>query len=271
MANTEEIVHVIPLGWEYDRAILPFSRFTAHRVYVLCDPTGHPRREYYLAKVLKYLRARRIDVSVVRVDTFMDLPGTMREVSRILQTELDEGARVYVNVSTSGKLAAIGVALAAMAHLSPERGGLYYVPALDYPASEVAQKRYGMSRGMKGDPLNLPLFELTLPNAASRIVLSALVESSTKQLAYSAARRLLFSSGFDGFGSLTESKHSRTQRNRWNVNLYRRVVQPLLRQRLVEVESSGRDKALRLTRAGEYVACLCLTTPEATALRSTRS
>jgi hypothetical protein len=266
--SMEEIVHVVPLGWELDRAVLPFSRYSAHRVYLLCDPGGHAKRAFYLEKVSAKLRKKGIEVRLVEVDTFMDLPGTMREVSRIVQTELNAGARVHVNISAAGRMAAIGAALAAMAHLRPGRGSVYYVPAVDYPTSVSEQRRHGMSRGMRGDPLDLPLFELTLPSLPARLILSALLNSSTKRLKYGDARSLLARSGFEGFGTADPGKPSRKARTAWSVNLHRKVVQTLVRQRLVQVESLGRDKTLTLTREGEYVACLSLLIPESSALRT---
>lgn len=263
----EEVVHVVPLGWEYDRAVLPLTRFRAHRVYLLCDAEGHPKRRYYLEKVKARLNRDGVEVKEVPVDTFMDLPGMMREVSRIVQAELNGGARVHVNISAAGRLASIGAALAAMAHLKPDRGSIYYVPAVDYPSSEKEQLRHGMSRGMKGDPIDLPLFELSLPNLPSRLVLSHLLISGSKTLKYSEARRILSQHGFAGFENGERASASRRQRNVWNVNLYRKVVQSLLRLKLVEVEASGRDKALKLTRAGEYMACLSLLASDSFALR----
>jgi len=263
----EEVVHVVPLGWEYDRAVLPLGRFHAHRVYLLCDPAGHPKRRFYLEKVKAKLEKAGSKVTEVHVDTFMDLPGTMREVSRIVQSELNRGSRVHVNISAAGRLASIGAALAAMAHLKPDRGSIYYVPAVDYPTSEKEQLRYGMSRGMKGDPIDLPLFELSLPNLPSRLVLSQLLISGSKRLKYSEARRSLSQHGFAGFENGDRGSANRRQRTLWNVNLNRKVVQNLVRLKLVEVESSGRDKALKLTRAGEYMACLSLLSPDSFALR----
>ena len=263
----EEVVHVVPLGWEYERAVLPLNRFHAHRAYLLCDPAGHPRRRYYLDKVRSKLEGSGTKVTEVYVDTFMDLPGTMREVSRIVQAELNRGSRVHVNISAAGRLASIAAALAAMAHLKPGRGSIYYIPAVDYPTSEKEQLRHGMSRGMKGDPIDIPLFELGLPNLASRLVLSKLLESKSKRLGYADARLMLAQHGLNGFGGGATATASRQQRTKWNVNLYRRVVQDLVRRKLVEVESVGREKTLRLTRAGEYMACLSLVGDESPVLR----
>jgi hypothetical protein len=263
----EEIVHIVPLGWEFDRVVLPIARLRAHRVYLICDPTGHPKRAYYLRKSRAKLERDGIDVRTVQVDTFADLAGTMREVSRIVQLELNGGARVHVNISAAGRLGAVGATLAAMAHLKPGHGSIYYVPAIDYPVSEKEQRRHGMSRGMKGDPIDVPLFELGLPNLPARLILSNLLQGGSKRLKYSEARKLLAEHGIPGYEGKGESDTTRAERTRWNVNLYRRIVQPLVRQKLVEVEALGREYAIRLTRAGEYVACLSLLTEESSAIR----
>jgi len=246
----------VPLGWETDRAVLPILRYRAHRAYLLCDPEGHPKRAIFLAKVTARLKRAGVEPIHVAVDTYMDLPNTIREVSRIVQLETQAGARVHVNVSASGKLAALGAALAAMAHLTAGRGSVYYVPVLDYPSSEREKTRFGMSRGMKSDPIELPLFSLRLPNKAGQLVLVQLLANAQKTVTYTAARANLSHKGFQGFGGENGQGGTRASRTTWIVRFYRDVVRPLLDQGLVESELTGRDRVLRLTRAGEYVACL---------------
>ena len=41
--NVEEIVHIIPLGFEIDRAVKPFGKLKANRVYILYSKDGSPK------------------------------------------------------------------------------------------------------------------------------------------------------------------------------------------------------------------------------------
>ena len=148
----ERLVHIIPLGWEDHRVVLPVESIKAHRVYLLSDPSDQPVRAHYLRKATRRFRANHIDVRVIEVDTFRDLLGTMKSISGIIQRELAEGNRVFLNVATSGKIAAIAATLAAMAHLPPDRGSVYYVVASDYPSSKESQRRHGIARGMGRGP-----------------------------------------------------------------------------------------------------------------------
>lgn len=254
----ERLVHVIPLGWEYDRVVLPVDSMKAHRVYLLSDPSENPLRAHYLRKVTRRLRAGHIEVKVVGVDTFKDLLGTMKSISRIIKLELAQGNRVFVNVATSGKIAAIAATLAAMAHLPPERGLVYYVAAGDYPSTRKSQLAHGIAKGMDGDPVPIPLFKIRLPDMDCRIVLAELSAAPDHTLAYRAMIEAMRSKGVSGFESPPpEGTDRRRFRTIENVRFYQRIVRKLEREALVSIVERGRARSLRLTLAGAQVASMC--------------
>jgi len=254
----ERLVHIIPLGWEYDRVVLPVESIKAHRVYLLSDPSDQPVRAHYLRKATRRFRANQIDVRVIEVDTFRDLLGTMKSISGIIQRELAEGNRVFLNVATSGKIAAIAATLAAMAHLPPDRGSVYYVAASDYPSSKESQRRHGIARGMEGDPVPIPVFKLKLPDTDCRTVLVELSAAPDQTLEYRALIGTLRSKGVTGFESQPpQGRERRKFRTLENVRFYQRVVKKLDREGLVSIIERGRARSLRLTLAGAQVASMC--------------
>lgn len=252
------MVHIIPLGWEYDRVVQPVDSIKAHRVYLLCDPSGQPVRAHYLRKATRRFEACHIEVKSVSVDTFKDLLGTIRSISGIIQHELAQGNRVFVNVATSGKIAAIAATLAAMAHLPPDRGMVYYVAAGDYPSTQASQRLHGIAKGMDGDPVPIPLFKIRLPDPDCRIVLAELSAAPDQTLEYRAIIGALRSRGVIGFESQPpEGRERRKFRTLENVRFYQRVVRKLEREALVSIVERGRARSLRLTLAGAQVASMC--------------
>jgi len=254
----ERLVHIIPLGWDFDRAVLPVESIKAHRVYLMCDPSDQPIRGRYLERVTRRLKSRHIEVKHVRVDTFGNLLETMRAVSTLIERELAEGNRIFINVATSGKIAAIAATLAAMANLPSDRGSIYYVAAKAYPTSEVGQRKFGIARGMDGDPIHIPLFKLRLPDANCRTILSALRAARDQTIEYKQLIEVLRSKGVDGFRETpTMGPEGRKLRTLQSVRFHQRVVRKLTHEGLVNVIERGQARSLHLTLPGIHIASLC--------------
>ena len=106
----EEIVHIIPLGHEFERAIRPFDTAKANRVYLIVDSGAgssngtsdrdicmQELQEHYTQMVTDHLmKEKQIDVIVRKTMTF-DLTAFLKELSSIIYTELAKGSRVHIN------------------------------------------------------------------------------------------------------------------------------------------------------------------------------
>lgn len=252
----ERLIHIVPLGWEYDRAVKPLEAMRVHKVYALVW-VDEPKRDHYLTKFREWANKRKVEFKVVEIDSFHNLSSVMRAVSQIIITELAAGNRIYINVSTSGKVASIGATLAAMAHLPPSRGMVYFVVALDYPADKKALKTHGVARGMWGEPLPIPIFPLSLPEPDCRFVLTELA-AETMPMPYSDLIARLGKAGMIPFNGESEVKRDRAARTRIQVAFHRRIVAKLSALELVAVEKSGRQRRLALTPAGRQFAALCV-------------
>jgi len=129
-----EIVHIIPLGHEIDRAVKPFTKTTADRAYVLAiprdadfDPEMVQKQHYFVEQVTKQLEAFGIRVRMVPVNMF-NILEVMTVISRIIKVEKEAGNTVRVNMSSCGRKTSVAVTLAAMVYDVE----IYYVSADRY-------------------------------------------------------------------------------------------------------------------------------------------
>ena len=115
-----EVVHIIPLGHEIDRAIRPFDTALANRVYLIVD-TGdgasngmsqrnkcmnEAQENVYTPAVIDALKKKNIEVRVVKTKTF-DLETLLRAITSVIRLEQREDNEVWVNMSGSGRLGAV--------------------------------------------------------------------------------------------------------------------------------------------------------------------
>lgn len=250
-----EIVHIIPLGFEIDRAAAPFEAgLVANRARILTildtrrDADWNIQQQAYLRAVQQRLKACRVKVSVEDVDTF-DLQALMTRVSRIILEERTLKNEVFVNISAAGKLQAIGASLAAMAHDAK----LYYVEAEEYALSKRERESHGLSKA-SGKVRYIAAVPFALPNARA---MRALVELAARPEGLSTEDLLtgLRRAGFEGFG--TSERGTRLARTNYLMKLNKGVLEPLEKAGYItQRERIGRKKWIRATEAGVHVASL---------------
>lgn len=255
-----EIVHLIPLGFEIDRAAAPFESGAciAHRVYLLTlvgerrEPAWNRQQVHYVKAVRKRLEALRIKVEDRDVDTF-EMHELLTVMSRLVRHEVSQGNTVFVNMSAGGRLQALGAGIAAMAHGAK----LYYVRAEEYPESPEARRVHGLSR-CEGSIEYLEGLPFQLPDERK---MRALVELAahpegmrTDQLI-----RCLLQAGVAGFEAAPATRNGRINNL---MKLNKGILEPLAAVGyLTHSEKEGRSKRVRITGAGRYVAALSGLTP----------
>lgn len=251
-------MHIAPLGWEFDRIVLPIRHMHAHRAYLLCRPESDPQRTHFLSKVRSALDELGVEVIHRDVDSNLDTEGMVREMSAIIQYEQGEGSSVHINISGAGKVAAVSAQLAASAHLSLETGSLYYPVPDRYTKPGNDRQRHGLAAGLDGEPKEVPFFRLAIPQRDCRFVLQQLAQAPRGDMRYSEAIEQLKRAGFQGYSLEPRPGGDRgRQRNRANVALYKKVIEKLRSSKYVEVEAQGRERIIHLTAAGRYMAMLC--------------
>ena len=249
----ERSIHLVPLGWEIDRAVLPLRAMLPHRVYLFCNPESHPFQLHFYRQVTSNLDRLNIKHDLVRVDADKDLKELVRELSRLMQIEIAAGNRVYVNISAAGRIGAVAATLASMAHLG-NHGGAYYVRPERYDPSDEERMKHGLSVGMNGDPVDIPLFPLRLPSSQRQIVLQELVARGGSAR-YFDLFRSLYIAGVEGYVEVNKQT-SRGVKGNLTVRLTKTILRPLLDANLVITEKKSRNAVVRLTASGEYMASL---------------
>jgi hypothetical protein len=249
----ERNVHLIPLGWEVDRAILPLEAVRPHRVYILCDPESHPWQAHYYNQVVERLKAMNVEYRHVRVDSVSDMKGLVRELAHLMKQEIESGNRVFVNISSAGKIGAVASTLVTMAHMHG-CGRAYYVRPEEYVITDEARMVCGLTKGMKGEPIDVPIFPIWLPSREGSAVLLALKQKGGS-MKYYELFRVLAAKGVEGYVEVT-SHTSRKVKTNLTVRLTKTILKPLHEQGLVTSRKEGRTQIVSLTDAGDFMACL---------------
>lgn len=252
MLLLEEIVHIIPLGIEYDRAIIPFrgkKSFRPNRVYILTIP----RSSDAPAEIVKdhFEKAERVkaflqekNVEVIIIDTkLIDLLDVMKKISNIVRKETDLGNKVYINLSSAGRLTSIGAALAGMSFKVTR----YYVKPSRYSKTPEERKKYGLTICKKRDIDFIENFEIERP---SDLGLKVLVEiyKNGKMRSTDLIQFLFFKD---------YKRIRRSEKSRLSMKLKRTVMDKLESSGYVIKTKIGRDNEYELTKSGEYMANLC--------------
>jgi len=129
----EKIVHVVPIGFEEDRAVSGLMELGATDIYLLIDEKpgswGENARRH-AERVEERLNQVFLDPSHLQRIAFdpTNYESSRRVVRQILAKEKD-AKKIFLNVSSSTKLCAIAFALAATEH---ENVFLYYIVPKKY-------------------------------------------------------------------------------------------------------------------------------------------
>ncbi|ACL16252.1 HFX_2341 family transcriptional regulator domain-containing protein [Methanosphaerula palustris] len=259
MTNIEETVHIIPLGHEIDRAIKPFEKIKADRVYLLTnwndinsDDEMSKKQHYYYEKVRKSLVAKGIDVQpMVKVDLF-DLLDVMKNVSKIIVKEKKQNNRIFVNMSAAGRLTSVAATLAGMAHDT----NVYYVHSDDYPSKEILRQKHGLSICREGKTEKLSNFQIVMPDPIGlRILLFLCNENKRKKM--KEILDFLKSENVMGFEELfdeVEKSRMRTLQSNQLMKLDKTILSKLEKQGFVNRKKEGTRVYVSITESGRYTA-----------------
>lgn len=232
----ERLVHVVPLGWEKDRAVQPVLEMKAHRVYLL-SRTDSPHNTRFIDLVRNGLRPEvpSTEVRFIEIDPTREFESVLLNVSRTVITESEAGSRVHLNMSASGKIAAAAATLAGMYHYG-RLGRLYYAAQTAYTVLEedpgAKFHDNGLSIGYAGTR-TLPRFPLYRPKEACVQALAILYEKGPLTLLD--LMKELRRRGVEPFDDLPEIKVARKARGEdgektllaWSAKLRRLVLKDL--------------------------------------------
>jgi len=259
MPNIEETVHIIPLGHEIDRAIKPFEKIKADRVYLLTNwDDSNPsdemsiKQKYYYETVKGKLIKNKIDVQpLVKVDLF-DLLDVMKNVSKIIIKEKSHNNRIFVNMSAAGRLTSVAATLAGMAH----DANVYYVHSEDYPSDENLRKKHGLSICRNGKTDKLINFQIVMPDTIGLKILLFLCNDN-KRVKMKDILVFLKSESVKGFEELfdeVEESRMRTLQSNQLMKLDKTILSKLEKHGYVRRKKEGTRVYVSITESGRYIA-----------------
>ena len=124
---SEKFVHIIPIGFEEDRAVFGLIKLRVDKIYLMIDNKdgiwGEEARKHaeVIKNKLKLMAFNENNIVTVEFDP-TNFESSKKSLINILDNEKE--SKVYLNVSTSTKLCAIAFALTALDY---ENVLLYYV------------------------------------------------------------------------------------------------------------------------------------------------
>lgn len=253
--STEEIVHVIPLGHEIDRAVRPFDRLKANRVHLLgvtetfekYSEDMIEKQRYYLNVVREKLEEKGIQVQCVNIDMF-NLLEVMGKVAEIIWEEKERNNLVYVNMSACGRLNSVGATLAAMVHGAK----VYYVVADGYSKDEEERRKHGISICRDLRLKSLENFKIHLPDETGQKILVKLC-LEPKGMKTREIIDFLNKEGVEGFESQYKNL-TRKQMQKYLMKLNRGILDKLHGNGYITRVRLGRYNTIKITESGRYIA-----------------
>jgi predicted transcriptional regulator len=253
----EQIVHIIPLGYEIDRAVKPFESpagFKANTAYLLSSvdpqsPTDIQQKHYHYYQTVKTrLETQGINVKPIELDLF-DFFDVLSKISYIIKQEQNNGNIVYVNVSSAGRLTAIGTALAAMVH----NARIYYVESDEYSDTPEKWHEHGSTIVQDLRLLFLEQFIIQLPNDLQQQTLVELHQRT--QMNTMEIIRYLSTIDSTLFPPNYESM-TRSEKITISMKISRRILNQLESTGYILREKHGRENYYLLTESGKNMAAI---------------
>ncbi|WP_436912122.1 HFX_2341 family transcriptional regulator domain-containing protein [Halosimplex marinum] len=225
-----ERVHLIPVGYENDRIVLPAVELRADRVVLLRyeDETDHPS---YVETVRGRLDEEGIDHETVpcNIFDFYDSIGTVAE----LATRFSDH-EVYVNLASGSKVTAIGGMIACMATGATP----YYVRAQRYAAETDGDVAEGIR-----EITELPTYPMQSPEPQHVAVMDYLDAEG------GARKRDLIDFGKSEGLPFIADRDAANRKSEYRL-LDSHVLGPLADNGYVDLEEVGRSTRVSLTESG---------------------
>lgn len=259
MAGIERTIHIIPLGHEIDRAVIPFEISKADHVYLL---TGleeinsrmdmSKQQRYFAETVRKKLQDKGISVACRHVNLF-DLREVMKTISKIIVEEKAKNNRIFVNMSAAGRLTSVAATLVGMAH----NVQVYYVHADEYPDDKKTRIEHGLSICIKQEVTQLSNFRIVMPDSTGLEILLFLSQQDRK-VRMRDILEVMRSKNIEGFEenfeTIRQSKRKRSVQSRQLMKLDKTILAKLERNGFINRTKDGRTTYVSITESGNYAA-----------------
>lgn len=257
--NSDENVHIIPLGFEIDRAVRPFEVFKANRAYILTSirdnnlPSEMNKKQKHFTDLVKAkLEKKGIKVQLNDTINIFDFFEVSKEVSKLIILEKNKGNDVFVNMCASGKLTSLGASLAALTH----NAKAYYFSADRYSSSPEEEAEHGLSIIENLNYMFLPYVQIELPESLGKLVLFILCKKG-ESMGSDDILNALIENKKEPFKKISmENGPKRRIQQKNLVYLDKFVIGKLKKKGYITTEKQGRFNIISITESGKYVAHL---------------
>jgi len=145
-------VHIIPVGFEVDRILLPLEEINADKVYLLGDKSDKKKDGHHFMKISESAIKEKVTKNVETQDMdFSDLPTMLSQLCKIISDEKEEENIVFINVSSGNTLSSIACTIAGMIYGAK----LYYANTKSTDQYQVKITNQLKQKGMTVGPYNL--------------------------------------------------------------------------------------------------------------------
>lgn len=209
------------------------------------------KQRYYVEVVKNKLEKQGIEIEYRNIDMFNTLE-IIKHISNLIVEEKAKGNRVYVNISSAGRLTSVAATLAAMAHGVKA----YYVVADGYPESEEEKKKHGLSFCKELRLQSLENIPLQLPSKKEMKVLVRLCKEGKGMktidiLEYLGSQK---EEGFEKCANIRSRNISRGEKINFLMKLNKGILEKLEASGYISREKSGRYSLIKITQSGIYIA-----------------
>ena len=251
----EKVIHIVPLGFEIDRAVKPFEAkngLRPNKIYILStvefnDVPVHfvEKHRSYVKKVKEKLEFLHVEVEIVDTN-LRNLLEVIKKTSNIIRREKADGNLVYVNMSACGRLTSIAVTLSGMVHDAK----VYYVEADTYSDNVNDMEKHGYSICKRLSIKYLKNFRIHLPD---ELQLKVLVEIFTKgKMRTLDIINFLTKEKVIGYPS-NYYRLKRSEKTSIIMKLNRNIIEKLEESGYIVKRRLGRENEYILTESGEYI------------------
>ncbi|RLI93374.1 MAG: hypothetical protein DRO89_00175 [Candidatus Altiarchaeales archaeon] len=153
-------VHIVPIGLEIDRAVMPLKKLNADKVYLLTQEKENGASRYFLTEIRKRIEGDcphlKGGIIIEKYEEWNDLSGIMSKICEIVRYERLQGNRVFINISSGGKLTGIAGAIISLMY---DVRAYYVIPEV----YNDRERREPLTTGYR-TTLELPKFRIEKPD-----------------------------------------------------------------------------------------------------------
>ncbi|MCU4742489.1 DUF6293 family protein [Natronoglomus mannanivorans] len=237
-------VHIVPLGYEFDRILEPIRNQRADLVYLLTDDGHMVSSADYHEELLAGLEstARRVETKSCDL---ADVYAVLGEVTTLAAKHADDDVRV--NVSGAGTTAAIGATMACMDVATDATP--YYVEPESYTVEGSAEP---VSAGVE-ETVELPSYPIESPTRDQIAIMTFLADPVEHDERFRTTdpkkKDLIAYAESEGLSFLADRPNT-TEKGKFRV-LRTKIIEPLERDGYVTERKVGRRHLVELTEQGE--------------------